>query len=165
MQNSPHIHFLITGGTIDAIDGEPNSGQKSMVVDHIKTMVKPYFDITEQVICLKDSRSLTDEDRKTLFNAILASPHSHFLVTHGTFTMAESAEYLLARAEMLKGRIIIFVGSFCLGLIDSDGPFNLGFAAASLGYVGEGVYVAMNGRIFLAGTVDKDLKQERFVAR
>jgi L-asparaginase len=65
----------------------------------------------------------------------------------------------------LKGRTILFVGSFCLGLTDSDGPFNLGFASASLGYLAEGIYVAMNGRIFLAGTVDKDLKQDRFVAR
>ena len=165
MQNSAPIHVFITGGTIDGIDGEPKPGQKSIVVDYIKTMVKPYFDITEQVICLKDSRSVTDEDRAALFNAILASPHSHVLITHGTFTMAESAEYLLARSEMLKGRTILFVGSFCLGLIDSDGPFNLGFASASLAYLAEGIYVAMNGRIFLAGTVDKDLKQDRFVAR
>jgi L-asparaginase len=165
MQNSAPIHILITGGTIDGIDLQPKPEQKSTVAAYIKNMVKPYFDISEQLICFKDSRSVTDEDRESLLNAILSSAHSHFLVTHGTFTMAESAEYLLARADLLKGRTIVFVGSFCLGLIDSDGPFNLGFAAASLNYLDEGIYVAMNGRIFPAGAVDKDLEQDRFVAR
>lgn len=163
MHNTAHIHILITGGTIDGIDGEPKSGQSSMVVEYISTMIKPYFDFSEQVICLKDSRSVTDDDRETLLNAILNSPHSHFLVTHGTFTMAESAKYLLAHTDKLKSRTIVFVGSFHLGLIDSDGPFNLGFAAASLSHLDNGIYIAMNGRIFSAGNVEKDLKQERFV--
>jgi L-asparaginase len=165
MYKTAPIQLLITGGTIDGIDLEPQPGHKSSVAAYIKNKVKPYFDISEQLICFKDSRSVTDEDREGLLNAIASSAHSHFLITHGTFSMAQSAEYLLARAHLLKGRTIVFVGSFCLGLIDSDGPFNLGFAIASLNYLAEGIYIAMNGRIFPAGAVDKDLEQERFVAR
>lgn len=144
MRTGPHVHILITGGTIDNIDGEPAMGQKSTVVEYIKTKIKPYFEIGEQIVCFKDSSRVTNEDREALLRAILSSPHTHFLVTHGTFTMAETAEYLLARETQLKGRTIVFVGSFCMGLLDSDCPFNLGFAIGSLRHLAEGIYIAMN---------------------
>jgi len=66
--------------------------------------------------------------------------------------MAESAEYLINRADQLKGAPLSLWLIF-LGLIDSMVLSNLGFAGCILNYLGEGIYVAMNGRIFPAGAV------------
>jgi L-asparaginase len=116
------------------------------------------------MVCFKDSRNITDDDREKILATILASSHNLFLITHGTFTMGESAEYFYSRIAKLSGKTIVFAGSFIpLGSADSDAPFNLGFALAALMFLKEGIYVAMNGEIFSANTVEKNTEQLRFI--
>ena len=44
----------------------------------------------------------------------------------------------------------------------SDAIFNLGFAVAALKLLAPGVYIAMNGEVFTADSVQKNLKAQRF---
>lgn len=129
---SYHVHILITGGTIDGIDGQPTPGKSSTVCRYIEKSIQPHFQFTESMVCFKDSRNITDDDREKILATILASSHNLFLITHGTFTMGESAEYFYSRIAKLSGKTIVFAGSFIpLGSADSDAPFNLGFALAA----------------------------------
>jgi L-asparaginase len=158
------INLVITGGTIDGIDGQALPGHKSIIANYIQS-INPYFQIIENVVCLKDSRFVTDDDRKNILQTITTSSDNLFLVTHGTFTMSETAEYLLQYKNMLENKTIIFVGSFVLGLINSDGPFNLGFAIKALIDEKPGIYIAMNGHVFAAGTTYKDETQNKFILK
>ena len=44
----------------------------------------------------------------------------------------------------------------------TDAVFNLGFAWAAASLLPEGVYIAMNGEVFEAGAVRKNLTAKRF---
>jgi L-asparaginase len=48
-------------------------------------------------------------------------------------------------------------------MIDSDATFNVGTAVAALSFVGDGVYIAMNGRVYHASTVRRDGRTGKFV--
>ena len=164
-----HIHFVIMGGTIDSdINrfGETRVSLKSRILRYIESAILPYFTVSQEIICLKDSREISVDDRKKMEEAIKASKHNFFIVTHGTFTLCETAKYLGEHYDnnSFAGKIIIFVGAFFpLYLPESDAPFNIGFAIGAINLLTPGVYVAMNGRIFPAGTVIKQTEQGRFV--
>ena len=44
----------------------------------------------------------------------------------------------------------------------SDAVFNIGYAWAAVQLLPHGVYIAMNGEVFEAGSVRKNLKAQRF---
>ena len=76
------------------------------------------------------------------------------VITHGTDTMAETAAVL---GRGLRGKTVVLTGAmvpYTFG--SSDGLFNLGTAMAFVQTLGEGVYVAMNGRCFPWDSVRKD---------
>ncbi len=113
---------------------------------------------------MKDSREVTDDDRGTLAGLIAASSYRRFLVTHGTFTMAETGRYLKRRLEPSQGKLVILVGSMMpLGQPGSDAPYNLGFASAAAMMLREsGVYIAFNARLWDPDEVRKNLEELRF---
>ena len=43
---------------------------------------------------MKDSRTITDEDRSAMINVIQESTATKFIITHGTYTMPDTARYL-----------------------------------------------------------------------
>ncbi len=164
-----HIHILVTGGTIDSIfKAEVDTvvpRKKSILRDYLRN-VKPYFDFTITQICMKDSRHLTDADRRKLLQAITESKFAKIMVTHGTYTMPDTARYLSVNLPDDHNKTIILTGSMIPidGFTMSDGPFNLGFAIASMAYLDYGIYVCMNGRIFTPDEVIKQLDVGRFVS-
>ena len=118
LQNKCTIHVIVTGGTIDGIEGNTPAGHKSPVVDYLQG-INPNFTIVETIVCLKDSREINDADRAHVYETILQSANHLFLVTHGTWTMCESAEYILSKVNKLVDKTVVFVGSFKLGLVNS----------------------------------------------
>ncbi len=93
------IHFIITGGTIDSFyDGIRDTAvtnKHSVVPDYIRSLrlyEKPIF--TE--VCMKDSRALTSQDRAGIVKAIKKSTSNKIIITHGTYTMPDTARYLKA---------------------------------------------------------------------
>ncbi len=157
------VCILATGGTIDK-EHDPISetlvfSEKSHVVDILRQCRAE--DIKHHVIMLKDSLDLTDEDREVIKNKILERSEAGIVVTHGTSTMALTAEYI---QRHVKNKTVVLTGAmrpFTLFL--SDASFNLGGAIAAARIAEPGVYIYMNGKIFDAGTVEKDKKSGIFV--
>lgn len=164
------VHLLITGGTIDSIfDGFRDLtvvNDQSVIPGYLERVIKPYFELSHEIVTLRDSRGITDELRADIALSVARAPCRAVIITHGTYTMADTAQFLSRRAESFPDKTVVFVGSFfpLKNFAESDAPFNLGFAIASSLSLAPGVYVAMNGRCFAADEVMKDLSLGRFVA-
>jgi L-asparaginase len=103
---------------------------------------------------------MTDAGRRQILERCAAVPESRIVITHGTDTMPETAAVLGAG---LKGKTVVLTGAMVpYKFGSSDGMFNLGTAMAFVQTLGEGVYVAMNGRCFPWRTVRKNRKKGIF---
>lgn len=155
------IAILTTGGTIDKVyhDALSEFSVGDPTLPRCFREANIAYDVTVQEICRKDSLDMTDDDRARLRSAALARPEARIIVTHGTDTMTRSAETL----RDIPGKTIVFVGAMLPAhLRETDAPFNLGFATAAVQLLPPGVYIAMNGRVFPAGTVRKNRAASRF---
>lgn len=163
------VHVFAMGGTIDKIYfdslSEYQVGQPQ--VNSIFSEAGLGLDVVIQSICHKDSLEVTAKDRQALLIGILASTHTHILVTHGTDTMATTARFIKASSEeRLRGKTIVFVGAMQPACFKhSDAPFNVGFALGALQASHAGVYIAMSGHIFDPDTVEKNREAHQFQIR
>lgn len=169
MAAKQRIHFIATGGTIDASYFPPREtavpNAASAVPDFIRDVIKPHFAASFETLFLKDSRDITAAMLRKLAAAIREAPAPAIIVTHGTSMMARTAEYLSAQ---LKGgdKVVVLTGAMVpfRDIVRSDGGFNLGYAVAACGILEPGVYIAMNGKVFKAGEARKDERAARFEA-
>ncbi len=160
----------MTGRTIDSVW---NGAQDTVVVSEhsilpeyfseISRNLKFYEEINFSEVCMKDSRAITDEDRKNVLKVIEQSQADKIIITHGTYTMPDTARFL---KENLKRRdqVIVLTGSMVpiKGFDFSDGPFNLGYAFAQVQKLPAGVYVCMNARSFTPDEVAKNIEEGKF---
>lgn len=166
MENTNKIHFIFTGGTIDSHwDGKLDTSivnSKSVIPDYFATLII-YSDISSETICMKDSRQLTIDDMEKIKNSVENSPTNKIIITHGTYTMPDTAKYLKAHL-VRKDRTIIFTGSMIplKGFESSDAPFNLGYAIAKVEELPPGIYLCMNGKVFNPDEVVKNLSEGKF---
>lgn len=161
MSGSTPILVLTTGGTIDKQYFDALSQYQiteSMIARLLEVArVTLPFEIVE--ISRKDSLDLDDEDRARLVEAARTSSSRHVVITHGTDTMTVSAEAL----KVVAGKTIVLVGALTPARFsESDAAFNLGMAFATVQVAPPGVYITMNGTVFLAGQVRKDRERSRF---
>ena len=114
---------------------------------------------------MKDSRQLNEKDQKNILSIINKSKSKNIIITHGTYTMPDTARFLEANLKK-KNKIIILTGSMIplTGFSPSDAPFNLGYSLASFGVLKPGVYVCMNGQIFNSNEVAKRISEGKFVS-
>lgn len=160
------------GGTIEFQDpGYENMNKQMMKLDttienYLRNMVKPHFTYDIESICEKDSRDITPDDLNKLAKAIENKPHENILITHGTFTMKNTArfldEYLFTKNK--AKRKIILTGSMIpiVGFAMTDAAYNLGFSMGSFVGIKDGVYICMNGGIFHYSEVEKNTDLLRF---
>ncbi|SHI21806.1 asparaginase domain-containing protein [Leeuwenhoekiella palythoae] len=156
------IHILTTGGTIEGLDYVDGKGisQSNISIQGFLDKANIGFDYTIESVFKKDSRAITNNDRAQLVCKIKESNATKILITHGTFTMEDTAKYI-GRLNLKK--TIVLVGSFILGSSENtDAPFNLGYAISSLQLLKPDVYIAMNGQIFLWNNVSKNLETNKF---
>ena len=160
------IHVVITGGTIDSVW----SGAHDTIVVAEHSVLPAYFgnlklydelEFTE--VCMKDSRQITGADRKNVLKTVEESTATKIIVTHGTYTMPDTAKFLQANLKR-KDQTIVFTGSMTplIGFDKSDAPFNIGFAYSAVKELPTGVYVCMNGKHFTPDEVAKDLAEGKF---
>jgi L-asparaginase len=162
-----HVHIIKTGGTIEFIDPAYDSFNRKLlkldatIDSYLHNLIQPHFNFSSETIAEKDSRDITDEDRQKLVSAIKSSPHENILITHGTFTMQQTAQFL---DKLNLNKKIIMTGSMVpiIGFAASDAGFNLGFAIASFPNINPGVYLSMNGGIFMSDEVKKNVELLRF---
>ena len=141
------IHFFSAGGTIDKIYFDAKSdyqvGEPQMKDLLQQANLAVSYTITS--VFRKDSLDLTEEDRVTLSQVIEKCPEKKVIVTHGTDTMIESAKKCLG----MDDKTIVFTGAMMPALFRySDACFNVGGAIYAVQCLPNGVYIAMNGRVF-----------------
>lgn len=156
------LHIFTTGGTIDKVyfDALSEFQVGESPLDSILREANVGFDYELTSLMRKDSLELTDEDRDAIFEAVSQSAASHILITHGTDTMAQTAE----RLKDITDKTIILTGAMQPARLRStDAIFNVGFAISAAFLHDPGVYIAMNGQTFKAGHVRKDRAAGRFV--
>lgn len=160
------ILILLTGGTMDGVinpgDGKKLSGE-SAVKEYLNSLdLHSQYECRQ--ICTKDSRELTDDDRKDFLESVKTSDADKILIIHGTFTMSDTGQNLKKNSDSIKSKTIVLTGSMTplQEWYPGDAPFNLGFAISALLREKPGIYIAMNGRIFDPDKVRKNIEKERF---
>jgi len=166
-----NIHIIKMGGTIEFIDPSYEKMNKELmkldatIDNYLKNLVKPHFTYEIETICEKDSREITQEDLDKLWISIKSSVQENILITHGTFTMKNTAKFIedLIVKESINKKVII-TGAMIpiVGFSISDASFNLGYSLASFNSIGNGAYICMNGGIFKADEVEKNTDLFRF---
>ncbi|MGB5722338.1 MAG: asparaginase domain-containing protein, partial [Woeseiaceae bacterium] len=125
------IRFITTGGTIDKIyfDDLSQFEVGESQVQHILAEGLAAFDFDVVPLMHKDSLEVTDEDRRLLHDFIEKDDASHFIVTHGTDTMPQTAEVLMD----LEGKTIVLTGALTPARFKTtDAMFNVGMAVATV---------------------------------
>lgn len=158
------VRILVTGGTIDKIhDPEtealtfcPNGTSH---IPEILANARCHFpEVT--VLMQVDSLQMTDKERDRIADAIMTAKEDALLVTHGTSTMEDTARYL---QDKISGKTVILTGAMRPhSLFLSDGPFNVGGALIAAQTLPPGIYGVMNGLIFDAENLRKNVKRGRF---
>lgn len=155
------IKFLTTGGTIDKIyfDARSQFEVGEPQIDAILREAQVTVDYEVIQLMRKDSLDLTDEDRQLIVNAIAEDACRHFVLTHGTDTMTETARVL----KRVENKVIVLTGALSPARFrGSDAIFNIAMALAACQVMPSGVYIAMNGRIFHGDRVTKNADRNRF---
>lgn len=155
------IQIFTTGGTIDKVYFDANSAFE--IGDSLLPELLAESNIHEGYrvagLMRKDSLEMTDEDRGAVCQAVKECGSERVLITHGTDTMADTARTLLP----VTGKTVVLTGAMQPARMRrSDAVFNIGFAWAALQLLPHGVYIAMNGEVFEAGSVRKNLQAQRF---
>jgi L-asparaginase len=166
MSENNKLHFILTGGTIDSYyDGTKDTAvtNEHSVVPKFINVLKLYEECEFTEVCMKDSRELNEVDRKNILEAVVNSKTKRIIITHGTYTLPDTARYLQAKLKD-HGKVIIFVCSMIPleGFTPTDAGFNIGYAVAKSQELSEGIYVCMNGKIFVPDEVVKILSEGRF---
>mmetsp|Transcript_32839 Transcript_32839/g.69082 ORF Transcript_32839/g.69082 Transcript_32839/m.69082 type:complete len:182 (-) Transcript_32839:1012-1557(-) len=169
--SSNHVHVLTMGGTIDkdyprltsgyAFEFGDEPAASRILTAHPNLGVS--FNVTS--ICKMDSLEVTDNERSLLFDAIskilTSSPslhHTRFVITHGTDTMVETAQYIRERIKD-NCAVIAFTGATKPErFVDSDASFNLGCAVGATSICSPGsIVICMNGNVVPA---EKCIREE-----
>jgi L-asparaginase len=155
MQPSP-IRVIVTGGTFDKhydeIRGELTFKESNLPEILKLTRVTVPVEIEQNQLI--DSLQMQDANRQSVLEACRRAPESRIVVTHGTDTMAETA-HLLGPAGL--GKTVVLTGAMIpYQVAGSDALFNFGTAFMAVQLLPEGVYIVMNGRVFLWNEVRKN---------
>lgn len=154
---------VTTGGTIDKIYFDDKSDYQvgEPQIGGILQALGVAFGFTVIPLIRKDSLHITDADRALLRATIAAQPTRHVLITHGTDSMVQTAQALAP----LQDRTIVLTGALNpAGFRGSDAEFNIGCAVGAVQTAPNGVWIAMNGRIWDPRKVRKNVAANRFEA-
>lgn len=143
------ITFITTGGTIDKAyekrKGTYNFEIMDPSVTYILKNITPNFEYKVLSIIKKDSLDITEKDRQLIFDTCKNAEDTKIIITHGTDTMIETAKKL----SELRGKVIILVGAAQPERFkETDADFNVGMAVGVANILKEGIFIAMNGRVY-----------------
>lgn len=156
------IRIFVTGGTFDK-EYDELTGRLYFQDSHLPEMLRlgrSNLKLEIRTLMMIDSLQMTDADREIILEQCRNAPENRIVITHGTDTMAETARAL---AASIRDKTIVLTGAMVpYKFGSSDGLFNLGSALAFAQTLPAGVYVAMNGRYFPAGSVRKNRQTGMF---
>ena len=155
------LHVITTGGTIDKIyfDAKSDYQVGEPVIGELLQRMDAGFPFTVESAMRKDSLDMTDEDRATIRALAERCDAEYVLITHGTDGMVSTAQAL----KGIAGKRIVLTGALQpAAFAHSDAIFNIGCAIGAVQSAAPGVYIAMNGRVFDADRVVKNVAENRF---
>ena len=152
------ILFIQTGGTIDK-DYDEGAGVynfeiKDPAVNLIMKRANPSIKYRSITLFKKDSQDITDKERQDIVKVCRNALEDHIIITHGTDTMDKTAEVL---SKAIHDKVVVLTGAARpAAFAKSDAAFNVGSAVGALDVAGNGVYIAMSGRVLLWDKIRKD---------
>lgn len=168
------ITHIITGGTIlGQVPEYKEVGELAGIFDntidvekYLVHSLKVGVEIETKEVCMKDSRDITDLDRKMIQTVIEQSFEGGvrlFLITHGTYTMPDTGIFLKTHIskDILENVSIIITGAmYPTNFIGSDALLNLGASVAGLLNAEKplGVKICMHGRYWNPEDIEKDVE-------
>ncbi len=159
------IIFLQTGGTIDKDYPKSVKGWAfefgEPATHRILEKINPSFEYEILTICQKDSLEINEKDRRELADFIKKHSAQKFIITHGTDTMIETAQFL--SKELNNQKLVIITGAMRPErFYNSDAATNVGIAIGAANILVNGVYVAMHGIVKTANTIQRHLETGQF---
>ena len=156
-----NIAILTTGGTFDKIYFDANS--EYSIGDPCISSILDEGNVTSEFrirsILKKDSLDINQKERELIKKSVIECEEEKIIIIHGTDTMVETAKFL----EEIKDKTIVLTGSMQPARFKkTDAIFNSGFAFAAVLSLENGVYIAMNGKIFNSSNVRKNIDLGRF---
>jgi len=155
------IAILTTGGTFDKVYFDANSEYSigEPCISSILDEGNVTSDYRVQSILKKDSLDITQDEREIIKKSVIECDEDKIIITHGTDTMVDTAKFL----EDIKEKTIVLTGSMQPARFKkTDATFNSGFAFAAVLSLENGVYIAMNGKIFNSNNVKKNIDLGKF---
>ena len=155
------IKIFTTGGTFDKIyfDAKSEFHIGDTIIGALLEEANVDFDYEIESLLKKDSLEMDEIDRALIRNAVGNVTNHRILITHGTDSMVETAQALLAFTDKT---IVLFGAMQPARMRYSDAMYNLGVASAAVQLLPAGVYLAMNGKIFDPRKVTKNRALNRF---
>ena len=155
------LHIITTGGTIDKIyfDAKSDYQVGEPVIGELLQRMGVGFEFTIESAMRKDSLDMSDDDRDLIRRLVEQCREECVLITHGTDGMVATA----AALGGIPGKRIVLTGALQpAAFAQSDAIFNIGCAIGAVQSKPSGVYIAMNGEVFDAGQVRKNVAANRF---
>ena len=157
------IRIITTGGTIDKIYFDQKSEFQigDLQIAEVLKGANVTLDYESSSLLRKDSLDLTDADRKLIHDTVGADSSRLFVITHGTDTMIQTARAL----RDIAGKVMVLTGAMQPARFRmTDAVFNIACAVTAVQLLSDGVYIAMNGRIFQPDKARKNVAMNRFEA-
>tara|TARA_B100000676_G_scaffold200196_1_gene196720 strand:+ start:153 stop:638 length:486 start_codon:yes stop_codon:yes gene_type:complete len=150
------IKIFVTGGTFDKDYDEKNGRLyfKKTHMNEILALGRSKVEVGIETLMMLDSLDMKEKDRQLILKKCAAANEEQIVITHGTDTMTNTAKVL--GAKRLKKTIVITGAMIPYKFGTSDGLFNIASALAYVQTLSHGVYIAMNGRVFLYNKVIKN---------
>ena len=141
------IKIFSVGGTIDKVYfdklSEYQVGFPS--VRDILGNLPIAFEYEIESLLRKDSLDMNEADRQLIRKHVRSEPCPKIIITHGTDTIVETGKGLSG----VSGKCIVLTGAMePAHFKSSDAVFNIGVAVGAVFSLPDGVYIAMNGKIF-----------------
>ncbi|GAB3276765.1 asparaginase domain-containing protein [Parahaliea aestuarii] len=157
------LHIITTGGTIDKIyfDAKSDYQVGDPVIGELLQRMGVGFAFSVESAMRKDSLDMDDADRARIRTLVEGCSEECVLITHGTDGMVATAKAL----ANIPGKRIVLTGALQpAAFAESDAVFNIGCAIGAVQSKPAGVYIAMNGQVFDADRVVKNVAANRFEA-
>ena len=160
------IVLVQTGGTIVKDYPKTKKGYAFEIAEpatkRILQKIRPNFDFEIIPVAKKDSLDITEDDSKKIYEACQEANSDKIVITHGTDTIIKTARKL----SDIKNKVVVLTGAVRPEKFsDSDASFNVGTAIGAINILKNGVYIAMNGRIYPWHDVRRNPKTGQFIER
>ncbi len=155
------IKFITTGGTIDKVyfDAKSEYQVGSPQVTEILKDANVAFEFEIESVLQKDSLDMTEGERQEIRRVVEADGCERIVITHGTDTMVETAKCLAG----IPNKTIVLTGAMEPARSRyTDATFNVGCAIGAVQTLPPGVYIAMNGRVYVAEKAKKNYAKRMF---